>query len=409
MADKKQVIFKYGTRDQYDKVSTKDESALYFLTDTGEIYRGDVNLARGSHYEVTLSADDTSHEMAIERALGSKHAVQDDICIVKALISDVDDVQKYSYTSYVYDDGKWNAMDGNYNADNVFFDSDLTVTEKIGTVTIPSSGSAVISAKGKSLKQVFSSILAKEKTPSVTLPKVTVTPVIFDAVEVGTTVTPTWDATMSAGSYTYGPATGLVATSWEVKDNAGSALSTNSKGSFANIVVGDDTEYVITATAYYGDGAMPKTNIGNDCPDKQIKAGSVSGSAGKIVGYRSMFYGPDNHTTEIDSALIRGLHNYNGPYIEALTGDNALVITAAEVSRPTRFIIAYPHTEEERDGVVKVTITSSMNADALEFYNKLETVVNVEGANGYEAVPYTVWVYAPASISANEVHKVELA
>lgn len=405
---KKQVVFKYGRREAYENLSSKDENSLYFLTDTGEIYRGEVNLARGSHYEVVLAETDTSHEMAIERVLGSNYAIQDDICIVKELISEVDGVKKYSYTSYVYDNNVWNAMDGNYSADNVFFDADLTATEKVGTITIPTSGSAVVPAKGKSLKQVLSGILAREKDPSATLPKVSVTPALANFVEVGTTVSPNWDASLSAGSYTYGPATGIVAKSWSATDTKGNT-STAPKGNFDNIIVGDDTNYTITVTATYDAGAMPITNLGNACPDKQIKASSASGTTGAIKGYRSMFYGPDNTNGEITSELIRGLHNYNAPYDKALTGDDGLMIYASEVTRPTRFIIAYKHETGERAGVCAATITSSLNADALKFYNKLETTVNVEGANGYEAVPYTVWVYAPSSISANEVHKVELA
>ena len=35
--------------------------------------------------------------------------------------------------------------------------------------------------------------------------------------------------------------------------------------------------------------------------------------------------------------------------------------------------------------------------------------VNVEGANNYTAIPYTVYVYAPTSIDSKEVHNVTLA
>lgn len=36
------VIFKFGTRAQYDALATKDSNALYWLIDTHELYRGDV-------------------------------------------------------------------------------------------------------------------------------------------------------------------------------------------------------------------------------------------------------------------------------------------------------------------------------------------------------------------------------
>ena len=94
------VVFKYGTRAQYDALATKDEHALYFLTDTGEIYRGAVNLARGSHFEGELTADDADDMAVIARVLNGQPAVQDDIFVVKSLIAD----GKYSYTSYIYDE-----------------------------------------------------------------------------------------------------------------------------------------------------------------------------------------------------------------------------------------------------------------------------------------------------------------
>jgi hypothetical protein len=35
--------------------------------------------------------------------------------------------------------------------------------------------------------------------------------------------------------------------------------------------------------------------------------------------------------------------------------------------------------------------------------------VNVEGADGYTAIPYTVFVYEPASLGADEIHNIWLA
>jgi hypothetical protein len=42
-------------------------------------------------------------------------------------------------------------MDGNYRADNVYFDEDFIFTKPIGTVSIPSSGNKTVSAAGKNL------------------------------------------------------------------------------------------------------------------------------------------------------------------------------------------------------------------------------------------------------------------
>ena len=71
-----------------------------------------------------------------------------DTAIVKREIT----TGKNSYTAYVYD-GEWKAMDGNYRADNVYFDDDITYTVAIGTLSKPS-GSAKFNTKGKNVEQV---------------------------------------------------------------------------------------------------------------------------------------------------------------------------------------------------------------------------------------------------------------
>ena len=85
-----------------------------------------------------------------------------DIAIVKRKIADTD---KYTHTTYIYDT-EWRAADGNYDASNVYFDNDLTYTAAIGVLAKPTS-SATLPAKGKTVKEVISSILAKEDPAAV--------------------------------------------------------------------------------------------------------------------------------------------------------------------------------------------------------------------------------------------------
>nr|DAP41131.1 MAG TPA: hypothetical protein [Caudoviricetes sp.] len=58
-------------------------------------------------------------------------------------------------------------MDGNYNAENVYFDEDLMTTSAIGNITL-SNGQATIPAVGKNLKEVFQTIFVKESNPTIT-------------------------------------------------------------------------------------------------------------------------------------------------------------------------------------------------------------------------------------------------
>ena len=43
------VVFKFGLRAQYDALATKNPNALYFLTDTHELYHGDAGMAQNAY------------------------------------------------------------------------------------------------------------------------------------------------------------------------------------------------------------------------------------------------------------------------------------------------------------------------------------------------------------------------
>lgn len=350
---------------------------------------------QASHYEVSANADETDTE-AIARVFPDTTFVQDDIAIVSRVISGA----KVSKTAYVYDNGAWKGLDGNYDASNVYFDSDLIATAPIGTVSIPSSGSATIAAEGKSVKQVLSSILAQEKNPTATAPSATITLAQAGAKEVGTSITPSYTTTFNAGSYTYGPATGITVSSYSVSD--GTATKETATGTFDPITVGDSTNYKLSLTAAYTDGAVPKTNLGNDCAEKQIKAGKATANSGSITGYRSFFYGADTGTGAIDSATIRALTN-GGAY----NGKKEISYAAASVAGATRVIVAFP-VSSTRGGLTLVNLTSTLNADITKDFVQ-QANVDVEGLNGYASTPYKCFVYQPAKIDSSETYKITLA
>lgn len=363
-------------------------------------YINDLNSVVANHYEGTAGAEESDLDV-INRVLAAASATaeKDDTFIVKRVISG----SKTSYTAYVYNGTAWSAMDGNYDASNVYFDSDLTATVAVGTIQIPSSGSTTVSAAGKSVKEVLSAILAEEKNPTVTQPSVSITFSNSGRKEVGTKIQAQYTATLNPGSYTYGPATGVTAKTWSVTNsvNGTSNTLTTSSGTFDEITVGDNTSLSITATATYNDGAMPKTNLGNDYTAGQIKAGSASTtSTAKITGYRNFFYGVVDNTDTITSDMIRGL-NKGGAYNASQTFDVEVTGTTAK-----RIIVAYP-ADTTRGGLTKAIITTSMNADVTSEYVEQSNVL-VEGANGYTAKAYTVFVYQPAKLSA-QTHQITLA
>ena len=331
-------------------------------------------------------------------------AVGDTAIVKTAIYTDAENESnnKYSYTGYVYNGTAWTAMDGNYNADNVYFSDDMLVTKEIGYITL-SNGQGTIPSKGKNLSEVFEAMFVKEQNPTTTQPSVNLTFSEAKAYEVGTVVSPTYSATFNAGSYTYGPATGVTVTSWEISDTAGNTASTAS-GSFDDVTVTDSTNYKITAKANHTAGAIPLTNKKNEYAAGQITAGNKSKVSGAITGYRSFFYGVlDTSSAEapLTSAIVRGLTN-GGAYNVSKT------FTLNGSATAKRIVIAIP-SNSTRTGLKEVILTSAMNTPVTDSYVKTTAAVQVEGANGATAIDYNVYCYEPAAIDAGEVHKITLA
>ena len=341
---------------------------------------------------------------SLEEITETELAVGDTAIVKTAIYTDAENEanNKYSYTGYVYNGTAWTAMDGNYNADNVYFSDDMLVTKEIGYITL-NNGQGTIPSKGKNLSEVFEAMFVKEQNPTTTQPSVNLTFSEAKAYEVGTVVSPTYSATFNAGSYTYGPATGITVTSWEISDTAGNTASTAS-GSFNDVTVADNTNYKITAKANHTAGAIPLTNKKNEYAAGKIAAGSKTRTSGAITGYRSFFYGVlDTSSAEapLTSAIVRGLTNggaYNASKTFTLNGS----------ATAKRIVIAVP-SNSTRAGLKEVILTSAMNTPVTDSYVKTTAAVKVEGVNGATAIDYTVWTYEPAAIDAGEVHKITLA
>lgn len=324
----------------------------------------------------------------------SSDAQQGDMGVVVSAI-DGDDGSKKSYTAYVYDEGAWKAMDGNYDAGNVYFGKDITYTVGIGTLAKPS-GSATFNAKGKSLEQVLSSLMAKEANPSKVEPAVSFSsgsnPGTY---EVGTKKNLSYSVALSAGSYTYGPPTGITAQSWSVVCDG--VTKTTANGTFENVVAEASAKKIV-ATASYGDGAIPVTNLGNAYPAGKIVAGSKQANSGEYKGVRYMFWGPMTDAgMTLNSANIRALaHN-------KAVGTGVLTTFGAGAGAK-KVVVAVPAGHK----ITKVLMPSALNADVTALFVKQGTQSQVEGANAYAAAAYDVYVYQPASIDAGETYSVTI-
>lgn len=276
--------------------------------------------------------------------------------------------------------------------ENVTMTDDFTATVNIGTFTVPSSGSGTIAAQGKTLKEFLGGLFAKAKDPDVSQPYVSIALAGAGAKEVGSEFTPSYTVNFNAGSYQYGPATGVTAT-YAVSDTA-SHTATEAKGSFEKFVVADATNYKVSVVATHTAGAAPKNNLGSPVEAKKIAAGTKSASSSAVTGYRNSFWGgaktKDGTPT---SAAIRGLAGKkNGAIGGGQTGD------AQESVGDMRVIIAVPSPRT----ITSIKDTNGLNAEAFSAFKHI--VVKVEGANGFEAKDYNVY-YKDNAEACNKANK----
>ena len=90
-------------------------------------------------------------------------------------------------------------------------------------------------------------------------------------------------------------------------------------------------------------------------------------------------------------AAEKGLHYIDAPVSGGVSGAAAGTLTINVPAGAQRVAIACDAT---KTGVTKVINESAMNADVTSTF--VQSTVDVEGAEGYTAKPYKVWVFEPA-------------
>lgn len=305
-----------------------------------------------------------------------------------------DSTQRYQFTAYRWNGTAWAACDGNYSASNVYFDEDFTFTKAIGTVTIPSSGSQVVAATGKNLKEFFAGLFAQEQNPTMTQPTATLNSSNIGAKEVGENVALNFSFATNPGSYSYGPSTGVTFSNHSATFNGENKTGTS--GTFTTYQVKDGDNLTITGSCESSQGAMPKTNIGNDYPAGRIAAKTFSNlTKGTLTGYRAWFCGYKNGTnalanpTAITGAEIRALGNSaNGSWKSQMN-----------VSQMKQMFFAAPAGKGYKPAVKDHSTTAPQTVQG-------PITVYVKGANNYvtedapNGMAYDVWYVANADAAS---------
>lgn len=325
------------------------------------------------------------------------------------VVTTVDEVT-YEVSAYRYDGENWVSITGNVDADKVILQDNITMAgnyTQFGNLTKNADGTATLNSKGKSVLGVLTEILSKRLQPGTpTQPSISGFNLSgAKAVEAGTSMAQAsyTAGTLNPGSYQYGPETGVTASNWVVQritndgneqiasvDAASLDAGTDNNGG-AGFIIGDQGgENVVSSLRYkaiatHGAGVTADDNLGDDSsPAVSIAAGTKEKTTSAYTPFRNVFYGASTTKPTLDSAAIRALT----PTGKAYAAGTLTINVPAGAQRVAIACIA------GKPGVTKVINETAMNADVTSTF--VQSSVNVEGAEGYTAVAYNVWVFEPA-------------
>ena len=322
------------------------------------------------------------------------------------LITTTVEQKTYEQSAYTYGDSDWEAITGNVDAEKVIMRNNITLAgnyTQVGNITKGANETKTLDVKGKSLKEVMCSIFTVKLQPAnPTQPSVTGFNLTgAKAVEAGTKVASTTfgNANLTAGSYQFGPATGVTAQAWKI-DRVTNVPTLNVKVADANsgtddnggsgFIIGDQggdnvvSTLKYTATATHNEGVVAHDNLGGQSnPQKKIEAGTKQATTSAYSCFRNFFYGATAEKPTLDSNYVRTLTKSNRAYSR---GDITITVPVGA----TRVCIACIGTAT---GVTRVINTSALNADVTDTFKM--TKVQVEGAEKYHPVEYKVWSFEP--------------
>lgn len=392
-------------------MASANDTKLINLTELDTALRRAKEELHGTVYKATKAAATDSDTKTIEdyfKLNTNTPPKPNDVFIVEQTAEGLEG----AYSPYIYDGETWIALVGaGIDADKVILQDDIIMAgnyTQVGNQTKTQNGTATFATKGKSVAEVLTEIFSKRLQPTITAqPSIgTFTLTGAGAVEAGTKLTTASysAATLNAGSYTYGPATDVVAQSWTVNrvtnadttqvatQTAASLTAGTDNNAGSGFIIGDQggtnvvssLKYKVTAT--HSAGVVAKDNLGsNSSPEVKIAAGTKTKETSAYTPYRNYFYGSSATKPDVNSDYIRTLTKSNKAYV-------AGTITINVKAGDQRVCIACIN---GKTGVTKVINESAMNADVTSTFVK-QTGVAVEGASGYTAQNYNVWVYEPA-------------
>ena len=338
-----------------------------------------------------------------------------------AIITTVIDEKTYGQVSFMYSEehGDWVALVGNVDADKVILRGNITLAgnySQVGNLTKSQTGTGTFETDGKSVLSALTEMLSKREQPTITknpsAGNLTIAPT--GSVEAGTKFTAITGSkvTFDDGAYTYEDKTGVTVTSR-------TAARVSTPASTATITVADDGSFKdtfngqigdkggdgvyssikYTETINYGAGNVAKDNLGAASnPAVQIKASAITKTSGELKPFRKYFYAATTTVANsFDSAAIRAMINSSSA-ASAGTKFNIAIPNGCK-----QVVIAYPATVRDINSVAD---SGAFGTDIKGSFVKQS--VEVEGANGYAAIEYKVYVYTPAAALGANTYNVTI-
>lgn len=257
-------------------------------------------------------------------------------------------------------------------------------------------------AKDTTIQTVIKKLLAKQIPPIYSAPTVTLqnnNGSAFGNYEIGSIITPKVKAT-------YNQKDGGSLESIAFLKNGIEQSSQN----VSPAIYEEDAQTLSSAISFkakitYNEGDIKNDNLGEPYPTGRILAGTSTSATYSFAPYRQGYFWDILNTSSseapLTSEIIRAGTKKNSAYAAgSITG-----VAANSVSNRKRIFIACP---ADKKGVTKVIMPSAMNADCTADFVKQSETILVEGANGYDAIAYNVWVYEPALISDDQTFTITL-
>lgn len=152
-------------------------------------------------------------------------------------------------------------------------------------------------------------------------------------------------------------------------------------GTSVDLIVTDEP-IIFESQAQYDAGEIKNNNLDEASPEGAISAGKIVSKPVAFEGYRNLFFGTGTgEIPELNSENIRKLNTISNPKNE--------MEFVVDIPMGEQYVIfAYPSSLED---VKQITYIQMNDTEMVSDFSK--SLVEVEGANGYQPIEYKVYTY----------------